>query len=207
MRTAPTVPNLGALLLQRRFSFRKNGKARSVTFRVGQPFRDPRGDWGISFQVEGLGPGKVIHCYGVDALQALVLALDYVRRTLPVLAEEAGGSISWLSEFDTLFGESTLHSYQFVAYLRLLEGLREIMEHLERELSPRTMWKNKRSETRRLLSRVSALVETGGVVPHAVENLRGLDRARRYMPRIRRRRRTGVLQRTRTKTRAAENRR
>src|SRR2546426_5938017 len=60
MRTSPTVPNLGALLLQRRFSFRKNGKARSVTFRVGQPFRDPRGDWGISFQVEGLGPGKVI---------------------------------------------------------------------------------------------------------------------------------------------------
>jgi len=71
----------------------------------------------------------------------LILALDYARRSLVRRAEKEGGVISWLCEYDTLFGESRLHSYQLVAYLRLLESLRETMEHLERELSPRTVWR------------------------------------------------------------------
>src|SRR5436309_14145596 len=70
--------------------------------------------------------------------------------------------------------------------LRLLEGLREAMEHLERELCPRTVWRGQRGETRRPLDRVSALVETRCVGPLAVETPTGLDRARRSMPTRRR---------------------
>jgi hypothetical protein len=180
---------LGEVFVTRQFRLRR-GVKRSVVLRIGRPIKDPTtrrsGDWCVPLQIDGLGPGKLVPVWGVDGLQALVLALDYARRSLTQWTEEAEGTIFWLDEFDTLFGESRLQSYQFVAYLRLLEGLREVMEHLERELSPRTVWRDKRRETRRLLDRVSALVETGGVVPRAVETLTGLDRARRYMPKRRR---------------------
>ena len=180
---------LGEVFVTRQFRFRRGRAKRSVLLRLGRPIKDPTtrrsGPWCVPLQIDGLGPGKLVPVWGEDGLQALVLALDYARRSLTRWAEEAGGTIFWLGEFDTLFGESRLHSYQFVAYLRLLEGLREAMEHLERELSPRTVWRDKRRETRRLLDRVSALVETVGVVPRAVDTLRGLDRARRYMPKRR----------------------
>ena len=181
---------LGEVFVTRQFRFRRGRAKRSALLRLGRPIKDPTtrrsGPWCVPLQIDGLGPGKLVPVWGEDGLQALVLALDYARRSLTRWAEEAGGTIFWLGEFDTLFGESRLHSYQFVAYLRLLEGLREAMEHLERELSSRTVWRDKRRETRRLLDRVSVLVESGGVVPHAVETLRGVDRARRYMPKRRR---------------------
>ena len=184
---------LGEPFVERRFNFRRGRERRAVTFKIGRPLKDPStrrsGPWCVPILIEGLGPGRLAPVFGEDALQALVLALDYARRRLVHWAEEEGGVISWLLEYDTLFGESRLHSYQFVAYLRLLEALRETMEHLERELSRGTVWRNRQRETRRLLDRVSALVESGGVVPRAVESFRGLDRARFYLPRRRRRHR------------------
>ena len=181
---------LGEVFVTRQFRFRRGRAKRSVLLRLGRPIKDPTtrrsGPWCVPLQIDGLGPGKLVPVWGVDGLQALILALDYAQRSLTRWAEEAHGTIVWLDEFDTLFGESRLNSYQFVAYLRLQEGHREAMEHLERELSPRTVWRDKRRETRRLLDRVSALVETGGVVSRAVETLTGLDRARRYMPTRRR---------------------
>src|SRR5436853_5414009 len=131
---------LGEVFVTRQFRFRRGRAKRSVLLRLGRPIKDPTtrrsGPWCVPLQIDGLGPGKLAPVWGEDGLQALILALDYARRSLTQWAEEADGAMFWLDEFDTLFGESRLHGYQFVAYLRLLEGLREAMEHLERELSP-----------------------------------------------------------------------
>lgn len=64
---------------------------RVITVRIGQPEPDPAGDWRCSVHVDGIEqePRDV---HGIDALQALEIAIDYARLTI----ERSGIAVSWL---------------------------------------------------------------------------------------------------------------
>ena len=71
---------------------REVGKARKIiTVRVGKPRKDPRGDWVCLYQVSGLGRNTIQRTHGVDALQAVQLALEGIRTGL----ERSGKVLSW----------------------------------------------------------------------------------------------------------------
>jgi hypothetical protein len=67
------------------------GARKVVTVRLGKPRKDPRGDWICPYQVNGLGRNGVQEAHGVDALQALQLALEGIRTAL----DRSGKSLSW----------------------------------------------------------------------------------------------------------------
>jgi Domain of unknown function (DUF6968) len=67
----------------------------TVTVSIGLPRPDRRsryGDWECPYLIEGIGPAKVGRAGGVDALQALMLAIQCARAML----EHSGRSIFWL---------------------------------------------------------------------------------------------------------------
>jgi len=62
---------------------------------IGLPRPDPlskHSDWECAFSIEGVGKSKVQKAFGVDSLQALMLALEGVRVGL----EQTGRNLFWL---------------------------------------------------------------------------------------------------------------
>jgi uncharacterized protein DUF6968 len=53
-----------------------------VTVSIGMPRRRPKGNWECPFLIEGLGKAKIQRVGGVDALQALLLAVEGARVAL-----------------------------------------------------------------------------------------------------------------------------
>jgi hypothetical protein len=72
-----------------------------VRLAIGRPEPDPEpdGDWRCRVMIEGLGPRVDQHAYGVDAVQALALALEMARAHLqPSSAQPA--RVRWLGQTD-----------------------------------------------------------------------------------------------------------
>lgn len=68
---------------------------RKVVVSIGLPRPDrfsKHGDWECPFLIEGVGESKVETTYGVDSLQALILAIEGVR----VRLEQTGRNLFWL---------------------------------------------------------------------------------------------------------------
>ena len=65
---------------------------RKVTISIGAPRRHPRVDWECPFLIDGIGDSRVRKAGGVDALQALVMAIEGIRVTL----EGTGRGLVWL---------------------------------------------------------------------------------------------------------------
>ncbi len=67
---------------------------REVVLTLGKPRPDPKpgGDWMCSVLIEGTAKGRRRRIYGVDAIQALQLALEYARREL----DASGLDLTWL---------------------------------------------------------------------------------------------------------------
>ncbi|MGY0486929.1 DUF6968 family protein [Streptomyces sp. WG-D5] len=75
---------------------------RRVAFRVqvGQP-RPPTGQeepWGCPCRIEGLDDSRARTIYGVDSLQALTLALEFLRRVLTAAASDDALTFHWGDE-------------------------------------------------------------------------------------------------------------
>ncbi|WP_407663045.1 DUF6968 family protein [Micromonospora radicis] len=69
--------------------------------RFGRPHPDPlstSGDWGCPFQIDGLGDDSVQEAFGVDSLQALLLAIWSVRLELAERAERTSVRLDWLEQ-------------------------------------------------------------------------------------------------------------
>jgi hypothetical protein len=62
-----------------------------VIVAVGHPQPDPAGDWRCAFHIEGLDRSGPFEVHGVDALQALSLAIEGVRNVL----DSSGLTLSW----------------------------------------------------------------------------------------------------------------
>lgn len=119
---------LGDVIAERRLLFRDDKRRRAVRVRVGRPVRgqaehDP---WACPVAVDGLPFGAVRAIYGIDSLQALVLALQFLVRTLPVLARKSGGRLAWLDERDeVVFANTRLLELMSTAHVELVTALRD----------------------------------------------------------------------------------
>ena len=94
---------LGEVIAERSFVLTKNGRKNgTVRVRFGRPVRGPDTDrrepWWCPFDVRGLGLDGLHPVAGIDALQAIVLALDFVTRVLPEQAARRGLRVEWLGE-------------------------------------------------------------------------------------------------------------
>ena len=68
-----------------------------VEIRIGVPIQEVggNGDWMCSYQIEGIGDGRSRVSMGVDAIQALSLAMIYVSTSLYYSKEYEEGKITW----------------------------------------------------------------------------------------------------------------
>jgi len=68
---------------------RPRGMRIAVTVAIGHPYPRSEGDWGCAVAISGLDEGlKTIH--GHDSLQALCLALTFVRSRLTAFVADGG---------------------------------------------------------------------------------------------------------------------
>jgi hypothetical protein len=70
--------------------------ATTVTVRIGKPelFSDGL-NWYCPYQVDGIGNGRVRRAGGIDAVQALELALKMIGAELYTSAAAKSGSLTW----------------------------------------------------------------------------------------------------------------
>lgn len=64
---------------------------KSVVLTIGKPCPDPRGDWVCPVEVQGVGESQQLNGYGVDAVQALMNALEAARYIL----DQSGLTLTW----------------------------------------------------------------------------------------------------------------
>lgn len=65
---------------------------RKYEVRIGKPEPDGAGDWRCAYHVRGIGMRSPRYAFGVDSVQALILALNAVRSDL----EAAGDACHWV---------------------------------------------------------------------------------------------------------------
>ena len=154
---------LGEVIAERRFTFRRSGRRpKAVRVRFGKPVqapRAPREPWWCPLQVTGLGSKELQPIAGEDSLQALVLALKYTTRILPVEAKHAGGRIDWLGEEERpVFADTLMLEIQGIALLNLKKGLSAAVTALRADsVAP---------SRRALVARLDRLIETSGFQRH-----------------------------------------
>jgi hypothetical protein len=152
---------LGEVIAERRLLLRRRGaRPKGVRVRFGRPVRArqaKRGDpWWCPVEIVGLGTRPFKAVAGEDSLQALVLALELVERTLPAKAKRAGGRVEWLAERErpVFAGTFTLRIYE-KALANLRSGLRIVVPLVEGSAtSP--------AQRRKMLARINRLLETSG---------------------------------------------
>jgi hypothetical protein len=93
---------LGELVAERHLEATGPHGKSDVTLKIGRPFRDhlPGGDWGCTFQIVGLGDDAALAAFGVDALQALLLAVYGSQLHLEERAAAAAVRLTWLGQPD-----------------------------------------------------------------------------------------------------------
>lgn len=101
----PGEIRLGEVVAERRLEWAGGGPADGVVVRIGRPVPDPEpgGDWLCPVQIVGIHSGAVRAAYGVDAVQALVLALWMIDIDLRALQRETGLTLLWLDQTDLGF--------------------------------------------------------------------------------------------------------
>jgi hypothetical protein len=75
----------------------------SVMVVVGVPRPHPEGDFYCPWRIRGLADGKVRSAYGIDAIQAMWLALHMIGAYLYTSDEGRARRLSWLGEADLGF--------------------------------------------------------------------------------------------------------
>ena len=98
---------LGDIIADREYvSELSSGTSIDVLVRLGRPVQDESGTsdaWYCPYQISGLGRDRVFAQFGVDALQALLLALHIIPVELSVFVREKGGRLHCFGGPDTTF--------------------------------------------------------------------------------------------------------
>jgi len=88
------------IIAEREIRFWPQGQRRSkkVLIRFGEPRSETPTDWSVTYEIIGPGPkDQVSHkAHGVDAVQALVGALQLVPVELLAIARAKGGKMTFL---------------------------------------------------------------------------------------------------------------
>jgi hypothetical protein len=91
---------LGDLIAEQHLAFEADtGWSRDVWIRLGRPVADPSSSgrsWFCPYQIVGLDHDRVRAIFGVDAMQALVLAIHTIPAELAALTNIPGGRFSYL---------------------------------------------------------------------------------------------------------------
>ena len=74
----------------------------TATVRLGRPRQSGDDEWACPVQILGLDDDEVRDVYGVDSLQALVLALQMVRAR--VTTQPSGVQVTWMGMDDLGLG-------------------------------------------------------------------------------------------------------
>jgi hypothetical protein len=91
MRKPPKI-KLGQVIARRMLTEYTGDSIREVSVSIGAPRPHPKGDWECPFAIESSGQSKVEFAGGVDALQALLMAIEGVRTRL----DQTGCRFEWL---------------------------------------------------------------------------------------------------------------
>ena len=101
---------LGDVIAERRLVFEATeGWTRDVSVRIGRPVLDPSAPhetWICPFEIRGLGTGRAMGIFGVDAMQALLLAIHTIPSELAAYVRDPGGRFLYLGDVDTSFVSS-----------------------------------------------------------------------------------------------------
>jgi len=153
-------PALGIVIAERTLKLERPGRrATAVRVKFGRPVRAPRperGDpWWCPVAISGLGKRRLEKVAGEDSLQALILAMELVGRTLPVEADRAGGHLEFLGERESLVFANTFTSALLARGLQnCITGLVDAVDALEKP-GPKPV-------ARTVARRLRALIESGG---------------------------------------------
>lgn len=92
------LTDIGQLIASRTLILKENASTREVTITIGKPqkFSDGEDSYYCPFQITGMGDGKVSWAGGIDAVQALLLALEQIGFVLAESEEYKQGKISWI---------------------------------------------------------------------------------------------------------------
>ena len=95
---------LGDVIATRRLQFKgTDGALVHVSVTLGKPVpdpRDPERTWMCPYQIRGIGDERTRAIFGVDTMQALILALHILPTELAALARSAGGTFVTAGEED-----------------------------------------------------------------------------------------------------------
>ena len=81
---------IGTILAERQLAEQVSGKVVKVSLGVPRPITDDA-DWECPFRISGAGISRVEFGRGIDSMQALTTALDFIR----VLLDESGLALGW----------------------------------------------------------------------------------------------------------------
>ena len=99
--------DLGEVIAEQRLTFEADaGWSRDVWVRLGRPVADPseeNGPWLCPYQIVGLSRDRVMAIFGVDAMQALVLAIHTIPAELAAFMKAPGGRFLDLDSLETSF--------------------------------------------------------------------------------------------------------
>jgi len=88
------IGSLGAIIAVRKYL--ADGGARSVTVKIGKPEEmADHSDYYCPFEIDGIGRGGIDHACGVDAIQALDLAMKKIGVILNFSPEAQAARLSW----------------------------------------------------------------------------------------------------------------
>lgn len=137
---------LGHVVAERVLTFHKGRRTRRVVFAVGCPVKagDTLGGWWCPFEFRGLGRKRFYTLAGEDALQALLLAVNFARKIAPTLVAQAGGTtLSWLGDLDFIYDHDKTEEFYARVAGEALGVLRRIDRHVHEDgrTIPRTLRK------------------------------------------------------------------
>lgn len=93
------LESVGKVLAERTLDLEANGQARAVKVRIGMPRRIPDSpDYYCPYQIVGLHDETVRYTEGVDAAQAIYLAMEAAGTFLASTNEARTGRLTWYGE-------------------------------------------------------------------------------------------------------------
>lgn len=101
---------IGEIIARRTLTLERGDEIRQVVLDVGRPVRapnrEPNDPWWCVAELDGLESTKKRYVIaGEDALQALLLLLEFLEKTLPHIVESEGAKLYWLgAELGIVFG-------------------------------------------------------------------------------------------------------
>lgn len=97
--------SLGEIIAERRLDWAGDAESEGVVVRIGKPMPDPdpEGNWLCPIQIAGLGDDMVRAAFGVDAVHALILALQMIHIDLQAGQRRVGRTLQWLEQSDLGF--------------------------------------------------------------------------------------------------------